>query len=131
MDDATMYSRSGDEFVKRMNWEEAKRAWQRALDDCRSTTNLNSRMEARLLNKIGIAYYIQDELYNSYECFEEALRIQETAMDPGDEEMAVTLKNVWIVRVRMRQEVEGSLTRELLMLHIMNNLLVKLLMDGK
>ena len=128
--DAILFNRNGDDMVKRMNWEEAINAWKKSLDDYRSTTDPKyHRMTARLLNKIGIAHYIKDELYYAYESFQQALNIQETALDPGDEEIAITLKNIWILRIRMKQEAEKSYTRELLQLHIMNNLLVKLLME--
>mmetsp|Transcript_13773 Transcript_13773/g.19736 ORF Transcript_13773/g.19736 Transcript_13773/m.19736 type:complete len:226 (+) Transcript_13773:199-876(+) len=122
---AEAHSRFGDDLARRMSWDDAIDAWKRSLELNRKDTN-NHRQEATILNKIGIAYYIKDDLYLSYESFEKALQIQEASLDPGDEDISVTLKNIWIVRVRMKEKMGDSITRELLMLHVMNSLLVKL-----
>lgn len=121
----------GDDMAKRMNWQEAMRAWKRSLEVLgQSTAATDHRMTAMLLNKIGIAYYVQDALYFSHESFQKALKIQEAALlDPGDKDITLTLKNIWIVRVRMMEKTQNSLVRELLMMHVMNNLYVKLLVN--
>lgn len=128
--EALIDSQIGDDMAKKMNWSEALRAWKKSLGVFQQSVNAaDRRMAAILLNKIGIAYYIQDSLYFSHESFQQALTIQEAnLLDPGHEEITLTLKNIWIVRVRMMEKTHHSLVRELLMLHMMNNLCVRLLM---
>lgn len=96
----------GDDMAKKMNWSEALRAWKKSLGVFQQSVNAaDRRMAAILLNKIGIAYYIQDSLYFSHESFQQALSIQEAnLLDPGHEEISLTLKNIWIVRVRMMEK---------------------------
>jgi len=122
---ADVYSRFGDDLARRMSWDDAIDAWKRSLELNGIDSN-NHRQEARILNKIEIAYYIKDDLYLSYESFEKALQIQEASLDPCDEDISVTLKNIWIVRVRMKEKMGDLISRGLLMLHVMNSVLVKL-----
>ena len=125
MTQADVYSRFGDDLARRMSWDDAIDAWKRSLELNGIDSN-NHRQEARILNKIEIAYYIKDDLYLSYESFEKALQIQEASLDPCDEDISVTLKNIWIVRVRMKEKMGDLISRGLLMLHVMNSVLVKL-----
>lgn len=127
--EAMDYNQVGDEMARRMNWQEALCAWKKSLDNLeQSMTATDHRMSAMLLNKIGIAYYVQDSLYFSHECFQKALKIQEAAfVEPGDKDITLTLKNIWIVRVRMMEKTHNSIVREVLMMHVMNSLYAKLL----
>jgi hypothetical protein len=127
--EAMEYNQVGDEMAKRMNWQEAMGAWKKSLNSLeQSMTATDHRMSAMLLNKIGIVHYVQDSLYFSHECFQKALKIQEAAfLEPGDKDITLTLKNIWIVRVRMMEKTHNSIVREVLMMHVMNSLYAKLL----
>lgn len=123
-----IFSRSGDNFAVRMKWDDAICAWEKSLDCFQPVKEGNfSRLVATIFTKIGIAYYIKDDIYMAYESFQQALNIQEASLDPGDEDISITVKNLWIVRVRMKDSTENLLSRDLLLLHMMNSLLLKLL----
>jgi hypothetical protein len=125
--ESILYCQAGDNFAARMKWDEAICAWEKSLNYYQPVKEENCRLVATLFTKIGIAYYIKDDIYMAYESFQQALNIQEASLDPGDEDISVTVKNLWIVRVRMKEvSMENPLSRELLMLHVMNSLLFKL-----
>lgn len=126
MSEGRIYCRAGDNFAVRMKWDEAICAWVKSLDCYRPVKDKHCRLVATLHTKIGIAYYIKDEIYMAYESLQLALNIQEAALDPGDEDISLTVKNLWIIRVRMKENMENPLTKDLLLLHVMNSLLFKL-----
>jgi tetratricopeptide (TPR) repeat protein len=118
--------RAGDNFALRMKWDEAICAWEKSLGCYEPVKDKHCRLLAAIFSKIGIAYYIKDDIYMAYESFQKALNIQETSLDPGDEDISVTVKNLWIIRVRMKESMEKPLSKDLLLLHVMNSLLFKL-----
>jgi tetratricopeptide (TPR) repeat protein len=124
--EGSIYCRAGDNFAVRMKWDEAICAWEKSLDYYEPVIDKHSRLVATIVTKIGIAYYIKDDIYMAYESFQKALNIQETSLDPGDEDISVTVKNLWIIRVRMKEGIENPLSKDLLLLHVMNSLLFKL-----
>jgi hypothetical protein len=92
------------------DWNKALECYQEALDFFLQHYEGSDHIAvAKTHQKIGTAYYALGRLHLSHDSFVEALRIEEVILDePGDERFTLVLKNLFVVRMEMKLQMEGE-----------------------
>mmetsp|Transcript_11617 Transcript_11617/g.16706 ORF Transcript_11617/g.16706 Transcript_11617/m.16706 type:complete len:142 (+) Transcript_11617:79-504(+) len=103
----TIYRRANQE-ADQNHWEDALSLYKFSLEEFVALLGPRHHVIARTLNKIGIAYFALGPQYDydAFSAFEEALSIQQDLLSPGDKDTANTLRNIWLMLRRKREEME-------------------------
>lgn len=102
-----IYRRANQE-AEQHHWEEALPLYQFALEVFQEMFGPSHYVVARTLNKIGITYFTLGSQYDydALSAFEQALSIQQKTLSPGNKDIANTLRNIWIMLHKKREEME-------------------------